>query len=68
MKKITEENNRHKEMENQKTREIALLRKEARKQVNMIRSLQAQGAAKDQVLKRKTEEVRGLKLSIVRFF
>ncbi|XP_021701207.1 kinesin-like protein KIF21A isoform X4 [Aedes aegypti] len=61
MKKIHEENNRHKELESRKTREIAQLRKESRKQVNMIKSLQAQGAAKDQVLKRKTEEVSNLR-------
>ncbi|XP_062546330.1 kinesin-like protein KIF21A isoform X2 [Armigeres subalbatus] len=61
MKKIQEENNKHKELESRKTREIAQLRKESRKQVNMIKSLQAQGAAKDQVLKRKTEEVSNLR-------
>lgn len=61
MKKIHEENNRHKEMEGRRTREIAQLRKESRKHVNMIKSLQAQGAAKDQVLKRKTEEVSNLR-------
>ncbi|XP_055550940.1 kinesin-like protein KIF21A isoform X2 [Wyeomyia smithii] len=61
MKKIQEENNKHKEMESRKTREIAQLRKESRKQVNMIKSLQAQGVAKDQVLKRKTEEVSNLR-------
>ncbi|KFB34942.1 hypothetical protein ZHAS_00000635 [Anopheles sinensis] len=63
MKKISEENNRHKEQDSRKTREIAQLRKESRKQVNMIKSLQAQGAAKDQVLKRKTEEVSNLRKS-----
>ncbi|XP_052564724.1 kinesin-like protein KIF21A isoform X6 [Culex pipiens pallens] len=61
MKKIQEENNKHKELDSRKTREIAQLRKESRKQVNMIKSLQAQGAAKDQVLKRKTEEVSNLR-------
>ncbi|XP_058451536.1 kinesin-like protein KIF21A isoform X4 [Malaya genurostris] len=61
MKKIQEENNRHKELESRKTREIAQLRKESRKQVNMIKTLQAQGVAKDQVLKRKTEEVSNLR-------
>ncbi|XP_053692673.1 kinesin-like protein KIF21A isoform X2 [Sabethes cyaneus] len=61
MKKIQEENNKHKEMESRKTREIAQLRKESRKQVNIIKSLQAQGIAKDQVLKRKTEEVSNLR-------
>ncbi|XP_035916368.1 kinesin-like protein KIF21A isoform X5 [Anopheles stephensi] len=63
MKKIQEESNRHKEMESKKTREIAQLRKETRKHKNMIKSLQAQGAAKDQVLKRKTEEVFNLRKS-----
>ncbi|XP_053673774.1 kinesin-like protein KIF21B [Anopheles nili] len=63
MKKIQEENNRHKEMESRRTREIAQLRKETRKHVNIIKSLQAQGAAKDQVLKRKTEEVSNLRKS-----
>ncbi|XP_055600576.1 kinesin-like protein KIF21B isoform X2 [Uranotaenia lowii] len=63
MRKIQDENNKHKELESRKTREIAQLRKESRKQVNMIKSLQAQGAAKDQVLKRKTEEVSNLRKS-----
>jgi len=49
MRKMNEESNRHKEEEGKKTREIAQLRKEARKQLNTIKSLQAQGAAKDQV-------------------
>jgi kinesin family member 21 len=61
MRKMQEESNRHKEEESRKMREIAQLRKEARKQMNMIKSLQAQGAAKDQVLKRKTEEVSALR-------
>lgn len=46
---MTEENNRHKEAESRKAREISQLRKEARKQMNTIKSLQAQTAAKDQV-------------------
>lgn len=57
MRKMTEENNRHKEEDARRVREIAQLRKEARKQSNMIKSLQGSVAAKDQVLKRKTEEV-----------
>lgn len=52
---------RHKEAENRKAREIAQLRKEQRKQTNAIRSLQTQSAAKDQVLKRRIEEVAALK-------
>lgn len=46
---MTEESNRHKEAESRKAREISQLRKEARKQMNTIKSLQAQTAAKDQV-------------------
>lgn len=57
MRKMTEENNRHKEEDARRMREIAQLRKEARKQSSMIKSLQGSVAAKDQVLKRKTEEV-----------
>lgn len=61
MRKMSEENNRHKEQESRKQREIAQLRKEARKQSSMIKTLQAQTAAKDQVLRRKTEEVSALR-------
>lgn len=49
MRKMTEENNRHKEEDGRKNREISKLRKEARKQLNTIKSLEAQQAAKDQV-------------------
>lgn len=52
---------RHKEAENRKAREIAQLRKEQRKQSNAIKSLQTQSAVKDQVLKRRIEEVAALK-------
>lgn len=61
MRKMTEENNRHKEEDAKRMREIAQLRKEARKQSSMIKSLQGSVAAKDQVLKRKTEEVSALR-------
>lgn len=57
MRKMTDENNRHKAEDALRMREIAKLRKEARKQSSMIKSLQGSVAAKDQVLKRKTEEV-----------
>lgn len=50
MRKMSEENNRHKEEASRKAREIAQLRKETRKQLTTIKSLQAQGAAKDQVI------------------
>lgn len=61
MRKMTDENTRHKEEDARRVREIAQLRKEARKQSNMIKSLQGTMAAKDQVLKRKTEEVSALR-------
>lgn len=61
MRKMNDENNRHKEEDAKRMREIAQLRKEARKQSSMIKSLQGSVAAKDQVLKRKTEEVSALR-------
>jgi kinesin family protein 4/21/27 len=61
MRKMTEDNTRHKEEDARRVREIAQLRKEARKQSSMIKSLQGSVAAKDQVLKRKTEEVSALR-------
>ncbi|XP_055684227.1 kinesin-like protein KIF21A isoform X1 [Lutzomyia longipalpis] len=61
IRRMNEETKRHNEEDSRKTREIAQLRKEARKHQNTIKSLQAQGAAKDQVLKRKTEQVSALR-------
>lgn len=61
MRKMNEDNNRHKEEEKCRNREISKLRKESRKQLNTIKSLQAQGAAKDQILKRRTEQVTALR-------
>lgn len=61
IRKMHEESNRHKEEETRKSREIAQLKKESRKQQNTIKSLQAQGAAKDQILKRRTEQVTALR-------
>lgn len=52
---------RYKVADGQKAREIAQLRKEQRKQSNAIKSLQTQHAVKDQVLKRRIEEVAALK-------
>ncbi|XP_055852546.1 kinesin-like protein KIF21A isoform X1 [Episyrphus balteatus] len=63
IRKMTEETNRHKEEETRKAREIAQLRKESRKQQNTMKSLQAQVQAKDQILKRKTEQVTALRRS-----
>lgn len=61
MRKMTDDNNRHKSEDARRVREIAQLRKEARKQSSMIKSLQGSVAVKDQVLKRKTEEVSALR-------
>lgn len=63
IKKMNEETNRHKAEESKKAREIAQLRKESRKQQSAVKSLQAQVAAKDQILKRKTEQVTALRKS-----
>lgn len=61
VKKMSEQLSRQKEAETRKAREIAQLRKEQRKQSNVIKSLQTQSAVKDQVLKRRIEEVAALK-------
>lgn len=58
---MNEQISRHKQADSQKAREIAQLRKEQRKQSNAIKSLQTQHAVKDQVLKRRIEEVAALK-------
>lgn len=60
---MTEQTNRHKEEETRKAREIAQLRKEQRRQQNAVQSLQAQVHAKEQILKRKNEEVTALRRS-----
>lgn len=61
MRKMNEDNNRHKEEEKCRNREMSKLRKESRKQLNTIKSLQAQTAAKDQILKRRNEQVTALR-------
>lgn len=63
MRRITEESSRHKEMDSRRSREISALVKASRKQASTIKSLQAQTAAKDQVLKRRTEQVTALRKS-----
>lgn len=55
--KMKEESQRHKQTELQRVREIAQLKKESRKNANMIKSMEAERRIKDQVLKRKQEEV-----------
>lgn len=61
--KMKEESQRHKESELKRIREIAQLRKESRKNANMIRTMEAESRIKDQVLKRKQEEVSVLRRS-----
>ncbi|KAH8244526.1 hypothetical protein KR026_012493, partial [Drosophila bipectinata] len=63
MKKITEQNNRHKVEDSRKTKEIAQLLKEQRRQKNAVQSLEAKVSQKDNILKRKTEEVIALRKS-----
>lgn len=55
--KMKEETQRHKQTELQRVREIAQLKKESRKNANMIKTMEAERRIKDQVLKRKQEEV-----------
>lgn len=55
--KMKEESQKHKESELRRVREIAQLRKESRKNANMIKTMEAERILKDKVLKRKQEEV-----------
>lgn len=55
--KMKEETQRHKQTELLRVREIAQLKKESRKNANMIKTMEAERRIKDQVLKRKQEEV-----------
>lgn len=55
--KMKEESQKHKESELRRIREIAQLKKETRKNANMIKTMEAERKVRDQVLKRKQEEV-----------
>lgn len=55
--KMKEESQRHKETELRRMREIAQLRKESRKTASKLKTMEAEQRMKDQVLKRKQEEV-----------
>ncbi|RZC36044.1 kinesin-like protein KIF21B, partial [Asbolus verrucosus] len=55
--KMKEETQKHKESEMRRIREIAQLKKETRKNASMIKTMEAERRLKDQVLKRKQEEV-----------
>lgn len=61
LNKMREEAQRHKENELKRNREIAQLRKESRRNANMIRSLEADKRMKEVVLRRKQEEVSALR-------
>lgn len=63
MKTIAEQSNRHKIEDTRKIREIAQLRKDQRRQENTVRTLKSKIETKDQILKRKTEEVSSLRRS-----
>lgn len=58
---MKEESLRHKHTEGIRTREIAQLRKESRKTANVIKTLEADKKIKEQILKRKQEEVTALR-------
>ncbi|XP_050314034.1 kinesin-like protein KIF21A [Anthonomus grandis grandis] len=61
--KMKEEAQKHKEAELKREREIAKLRKETRKNANVIRTMENERRIRDQVLKRKQEEVSVLRKS-----
>lgn len=61
LNKMREEAQKHKENELRRNREIAQLRKESRKNANMIRTLEADKRIKEVVLRRKQEEVSALR-------
>ena len=55
--KMKEESVRHREMENQRHREVSTLKKQTRKNESKIKSLEAEKRMKELALKRKNEEV-----------
>ncbi|XP_063395660.1 kinesin-like protein KIF21A [Cydia fagiglandana] len=57
IQRMREEAKRHQQAEAARAKEVAQLRKESRKNANIIRSLEAETRLKEQVLKRKQEEV-----------
>ncbi|XP_066599552.1 kinesin-like protein KIF21A isoform X2 [Prorops nasuta] len=61
LNKMREEAQKHKENELRRNREIAQLRKETRRNANMIRTLEADKRMKEVVLRRKQEEVTALR-------
>lgn len=61
--KMKEEAQKHKEAELKREREIAKLKKESRKNANVIKTMENERRIRDQVLKRKQEEVSVLRKS-----
>ncbi|KAL1492724.1 hypothetical protein ABEB36_010938 [Hypothenemus hampei] len=61
--KMKEEAQKHKEAELRREREIAKLKKESRKNANVIKTMENERRIRDQVLKRKQEEVSVLRKS-----
>lgn len=61
--KMKEEAQKHKESELKREREIAKLKKESRKNANVIKTMENERRIKDKVLKRKQEEVSVLRKS-----
>ncbi len=57
VQKMKEESVRHREMENQRNREMSTLKKQSRKHESKIKSLEAEKRMKELALKRKNEEV-----------
>ncbi|XP_052738469.1 kinesin-like protein KIF21A [Bicyclus anynana] len=57
VQRMRTESKRHAQAEAMRAKEVAQLRKESRKNANLIRSLEAETRLKEQVLKRKQEEV-----------
>nr|XP_049692425.1 kinesin-like protein KIF21A isoform X2 [Helicoverpa armigera] len=57
VQRMREEAKRHAQAEAQRAKEVAQLRKESRKNANLIRSLEAETKMKEAVLRRKQEEV-----------
>ncbi|XP_022695658.1 kinesin-like protein KIF21A isoform X3 [Varroa jacobsoni] len=65
MRKIREEGKRHKEQEMRVNKELCSLKREARQTENRIKTLEAENRAKENVLKRKQEEVNALRRQAV---
>ena len=57
VQKMKEESNRHREMEARKNRELSQMKKVTRKNESLIKSLEAEKRMKENILKRKNEEV-----------